>query len=466
MALERNFITPADVVILTTANVVGNTASTDMFANTVYANTAPSLRLDFAKSRVLDPRVTFFRNSIATYEDDRGIIRTVSNNQPRFNFSNGVCEGLMVEESKTNIWLNEFFEYGRSAVTAGTSIGPDGKAAFKYTIPRGVFHTFQGWAWGGGNLIANNTLGATTDFTFTGYFGPSSGSIPLRSDRVFAASNSTGGVSYCECIVNGDTGTFDVYYATPPFTNLVIPTATRHVNGMWKVRWTVRLTADSSLKNLVSTGAQIRSVGGATFFTSDGVSSIEFCCGQVEQNSEPSSYIPTGATAVTRDNEWAVMDGANFAEFYNPQQGTIFAEGREYISSVNRAVYTISDGGTSGGNTAYQGWIAGGPLIGGETFNNGPAVMQAFVAKTSGATFKIAQSFNSSNVMFYHNGTAVANYAIAPANNFPKSVDRLIISSSRFTNGYFPSGVLNGTIKRLYFYKNALTPEQHALITS
>ena len=208
MALERDFITPADVVVLTTANVVGNTASTDMFADTTYANTAPSLRLDFAKTGVLDPRIQFFRNSNATFEDQQGIIRTAGPNQPRFNFSNGVCEGLLIEQQATNFWRNESFDYGLSAVSAGTSIGPDGRPAYRYVIPRGAEHSFQGWNQFGGTFTANGVIGSTTDFTFTGYFGPPTGSIPLRADIYLSAANTTQTV-YCECIVNGNDGTIE-----------------------------------------------------------------------------------------------------------------------------------------------------------------------------------------------------------------------------------------------------------------
>jgi len=461
MALERDFITPADVVILTTANVVGNTASTDMFADTTYANTAPSLRLDFAKTRVLDPRIQFFRNSNATFEDQQGIIRTAGPNQPRFNFSNGVCEGLLIEQQATNFWRNESFDYGLSAVSAGTSIGPDGRPAYRYVIPRGAEHSFQGWNQFGGTFTANGVIGSTTDFTFTGYFGPPTGSIPLRADIYLSAANTTQTV-YCECIVNGNNGTIEVTYVTPPFTNVVSPTITRHVNGMWKLRWTVRVTADVNQRNLIGSGGQIRSVAGGTFFTGDGVSGIEFCCCQFEQASEPSSYIPTATATATRIADVAVMDGENFAGIYNPQQGTVFVEGREYLNSFNRGVFTISDG--TAFNVAYMGYIPTN-LIGAEVINNSIFAAQGFGAKTSGASFKLAQTYNGSNTIIVANGTTIQNSINSPT-NISKNVDRLIIGDARFTNGYFPASTLNGTIKRLYFYKTPLTLPQHTIITS
>lgn len=46
----------------------------------------PSLLLDFANSRSVDPRITFTRASTATRTNDRGLIETVKANVPRIDF--------------------------------------------------------------------------------------------------------------------------------------------------------------------------------------------------------------------------------------------------------------------------------------------------------------------------------------------------------------------------------------------
>lgn len=463
MAIERDFITPAGMTVVDTANVVGNTTSTDFLSDTVRSNAAPSLRLDFAKTKTIDSRVKFFRNSIATYEDEKGIIRTVGVNVPRFNHANGVCEGLLIEDTKINLWRNNVFDYGNAAATAGTAIGPDGQPAIKYVVPRGRFHTYEGWGGGGGNFTASLTNGVTTDYTFTGYFGPSTGTIPLRADIVIAASNTTPGqTSYCECVIDGNTGTVESAYAMSPFTTLTGPTVTRHVNGMWKLRWTVRHTADSSQKNIIGTGGQIRSTGGVTSFTGDGESGIQIACCQFEQGTEPSSYIPTSTSSAARASEVALLDGAAFADVYNPNQAALFIEGREYTNTTSRGLFTVSDG--TANNVAYHGYLSVNQ-VGAEVINNGVFTASGFGAKTSGATFRFSQSYNGSNTVCYHNGAVLYNSTNA-FTNIPKNVDRLIIGNDRFSNGYLISGSINGTIKRFYLYKTPLTPQQQALLTA
>ena len=52
-----------------------------------FPNTRPSLNLNFARSKTLDPRITFIRTqtgSEVTFVDESGIIRNVSADEPRF----------------------------------------------------------------------------------------------------------------------------------------------------------------------------------------------------------------------------------------------------------------------------------------------------------------------------------------------------------------------------------------------
>ena len=65
---------------------------------------APTLNLDFANSKELDPRITFYRNSVATYYDSKGIVRYVNENEPRFDHdpATGESKGLLIEGIRKN----------------------------------------------------------------------------------------------------------------------------------------------------------------------------------------------------------------------------------------------------------------------------------------------------------------------------------------------------------------------------
>ena len=48
---------------------------------------SPTLNLNFARSKKLDPRITFTRTSSATRTNAQGLIEVVSANTPRFDHS-------------------------------------------------------------------------------------------------------------------------------------------------------------------------------------------------------------------------------------------------------------------------------------------------------------------------------------------------------------------------------------------
>ena len=70
-----------------------------------YPTIKPSLNLNFARSRALDPRITFTRASVGTYVGRDGLIKTASENEPRFDHDPETLEslGLLLEEPRTNI---------------------------------------------------------------------------------------------------------------------------------------------------------------------------------------------------------------------------------------------------------------------------------------------------------------------------------------------------------------------------
>ena len=59
-----------------------------------YPTIEPSLKLDFANARALDPRITFTRASVATYVGKDGLIKTAGVNEPRFDHDPTTGESL------------------------------------------------------------------------------------------------------------------------------------------------------------------------------------------------------------------------------------------------------------------------------------------------------------------------------------------------------------------------------------
>ena len=92
-------------------------------ANTNYPLIQPTLNLDFANRKSLDPRITFTRNSVGTYFDSKGVLQTAQANVARFDHDpvTGESLGLLIEESRTNTLLNSATLSTQTVTTSATA---------------------------------------------------------------------------------------------------------------------------------------------------------------------------------------------------------------------------------------------------------------------------------------------------------------------------------------------------------
>jgi hypothetical protein len=80
-------------------------------------NAVVPFSLNFMRPGWLDPGVTFTRASTGTYVDASGVIQTAAINAPRWDYANGVLRGLLIEEARTNLFLNS-----ATLVTQGVTV--------------------------------------------------------------------------------------------------------------------------------------------------------------------------------------------------------------------------------------------------------------------------------------------------------------------------------------------------------
>jgi hypothetical protein len=69
-----------------------------MTIKNLYPSQRPSLDLNFARTKRLDPRITYSRASSGTYVDENGLIQSVATNVARFDHDpvTGESLGLLV----------------------------------------------------------------------------------------------------------------------------------------------------------------------------------------------------------------------------------------------------------------------------------------------------------------------------------------------------------------------------------
>jgi hypothetical protein len=419
-----------------------------------FPSSRPSLNLNFARSKTLDPRVTFTRTSAGTYVDESGIIRTASADEPRFdhNPTTGESLGLLIEEARTNLltYSEQFNDNSWSgtikstgSVSANLIISPDGTLTADKIIP-------------GTNLTrhyVSKSLTITANTTYTASCFAKAGEYNFAS--VIFGNGSTpftrGG-----SIVNLTTGEITIYSVNNP-TNVIRHQPINYGNGWWKISVSV-LFDSTSTDGYVEIGCSSL----ATNYSSnsgDGTSGIYVWGAQVEAGAFPTSYIPTTSSTVTRSADNARMTGTNFSSWYNQSEGSLYNE-------------LFFKGGVSGSEFPTIVNDAGNAFIGGfYYFDNGDVTsFEYFNTMTNyvsiGTTSSIGPNTNVKNILAYKNGDfgAAANGSIVGTSSssitFATNLNTLLLGRWTDDNWY-----INGCIKSCTYYPTRLPNAQLQTLT-
>lgn len=400
----------------------------------------PTLNLDFAKTKALDPRITFTRASTATFVGSNGLIQTAASGVPRFdhNPATGESLGLLMEEARTNLitYSQDFnstnystgYDYG--AFTTNAIAAPDGTVtASKLTRNAGTLG-----CWWGKYGIQTVSVVSGTAYTISCYLK----AAEISAVRITGDVRETGGLNQEAIFTLSGNGSY----------TLVTGTSAQIVNvGNGWYRCSVTGTADATTTEEPS----LRVLGAGN--NGDGFYAWGF---QLEVGAFPTSYIPTTTAAVTRAADLASMTGANFSSWYNQSQGTLIAampSGITLSSSSNQTYFGFSAGAVPASLGSGNGMRYG---------NGSPSWSTRFQVVISG----IAQA-DSNNII-----TNASKIALAYAtDNFAMVRSGSIVTDS---SGNVPSGIdtfaILGTgsqsYSRLAYYPVRLSDTQLQTITT
>jgi hypothetical protein len=286
---------------------------------------SPSLSLNFARSKTIDPRITFTRTSSGTRTNETGLIEVVPANSPRFDHSydpvSGTVRslGLLVEEQRTNLipitTNNENglpitdFNYPMSGFDENNTeldIAPDGNLV----------------------LCKYNLTGANSPFL-----------------NINSTASITAGVTYTMSMWVKGGSSYSASFAWVNQTTNEVPNTTISITPEWR-RYTFSFTPQF---NSTSSRLQI-------FFSTQGNDKIISVWGaQLEPGSFATSYIPRPSGQATRTADNVSMVGENFSSWYNQDEGTIYVSQKlKSIDTVDRnsLVYLINGG--SGNDIFYN----------------------------------------------------------------------------------------------------------------
>jgi hypothetical protein len=350
---------------------------------------------------------------------------------------------LLVEEQRTNLTLySEQFDNAawsvksNSSITANTIISPDGTLS----ADKLVENTASGQHWVGGNTGATITSGVA--YTLSVYAKQAErGYFQMYGDA-------GGGRLTVGAVFNLTNGTV---YST---ASGAIASITSVDNGWY--RCSVTATASSTGSSYLYIGLRQNSAPATDSYTGDGYSGVYIWGAQLEAGSFPTSYIKTEASQVTRSADSASMTGANFSDWYNPSQGSFYAEA-SWISrsQTNQAVIGL-DTAVNGGNWFGVGYGAGGPANAISAYGQNGIFIQNSSSVTLDNTFyKFAISLKTNDVALTTNSSSITT-----------DTSGYIVSVNRFRIGTYLYGSMSGHIKKISYYPTRLSNENLQALTS
>jgi hypothetical protein len=290
---------------------------TPSFNLTATERVLPNMALDFITA-ALDSRVTFTRaGNTATVIDSTGNVVGINADLPRFDFNSValVCKGLLIEESRTNLFLpsNDFSSVSWSltstdlTVTQDSTLSPQGTAnaynlAFASNAAAALFSSLV-------------TVSAGTNYTGSVFLKKGNSDLVLvRCGRSVTFSNGFG------VYVNLATGQAGGTFQNGSGTVYVSHSITELKNGWYRVSVTGSISTTSMAMSVVNT----TNSSGTTITRNLNTNTYAYGA-QIEAGAFPTSYIPTVASQVTRTADVATMTGTNFSDWYNAGAGGVAA---------------------------------------------------------------------------------------------------------------------------------------------
>ena len=408
-----------------------------MSISSLYPNVSPSLLLDFARAKTLDPRITFTRTTTATYFDSDGVLQTALPGQARFDHNpvTGDSLGLLVEEQRSNLFTySEQFDDSawtktRSSITANTIIAPDGTLTADKLVEDATTGEHQ--------VSRATAITSGVRFSFSCF-------VKSAERTIARLAFSTGGAS-----IEIGTATYNLVSQAIVTSGTVFATTIQDVgNGWFKIS---AVTSQSTGTGSPTFSITLVSTGTTTNYTGDGTSGLYIWGAQVEAGAFATSYIPTTTTALTRNADVASMTGRNFSDWYNASEGSLYGESSSLRDTATRWPFAFDDGSATN-------------LIG-VRFTSTQVQNRVFVNSVAQADIVTAQT------------TGYAKTALGyQTNNFAAAVNDVLVGTdtsgtipvvSQFTIGRVTGGSpICGHIRKLAYYPERLSNEQLRALTT
>ena len=409
----------------------------------------PTLNLNFAGSKTLDPRITFSRTTTGTYMDDSGLIVTAPADSPRFDhrYVNGEIEslGLLVEEQRSNLTkysntLQSPFNPVNGTITTNQTTSPSGENNASLLTQTAASTCYVNY--GSGQITWTSGQQYTFSCFVKKYSDSDENQIYILGYNLTFNSDPSGANSVV--IFNLDTLT------STTADGLVNSHSIDDVGNGWR-----RISATFTAYTTESRSHQVLR------FVDPGATSNMYVWGyQIEEGAFPTSYIPRpDASTATRNPDSVTMTGDNFSDWYNQSEGSFYMNIRNIQQQPTGSAYTrlIDLRGTPTGDNYYLLAISpNGRAIYNEMFSNGSSQLNYSatypVPNSPTGIVKITTGLQQNNFIAY-------NFASQFLSD-TSSVTLPILNTLYIGRDQNGGSQINGHISKLTYYPTRLSNDQ------
>lgn len=316
--------------------------------------------------------------------------------------------GLQIEEARTNLaWPSKFSGWatGNCTSTADAAVSPDGTSNATLVTTTNISHVYY------------NGFTVTASTAYVWSFWAKRGTM---TDMKYAVYNSTGAA-----FIISPTS----YYS--------------QTNSATWTRVTVAFTTPVGCTSVQVYGLSDSGVTGTAYLWG----------AQLEAGAFVTSLVPTATASAARSQEDASIQGLALSSFFNAANGTIMVESRRdaAASNVGQHIFAINDNTTNNAMTYVYRNLSSNFTI--DIRTAGVSQIDPPVDTGTetglGTSQKVALAYAANDVTFTANGTTIKTDNTV---TLPSGMDRLIVGARGPGAAY-----LNGTIKRLTYYRRRLS---------
>lgn len=265
--------------------------------------------------------LTVVRATTKTEVNASGVIVDVPINVPSFDYTNGSCPSILVEPQRTNLALrseefdNAYWTKTRSTITANATTSPKADVTADKLVETAV---------AGSHFVDKTfTTVASTIYSYSVF-------VKKAEREWFVIECLTTGKAIFVNLNDGSLGTIIGY--------LVSDIDVKSFDDGW-FRISVKDTSPSTVLRYLNTIAISSS---SVSYTGDGTSGIYIWGAQHEAGSNATSYIPTLASAVTRNAD--VISKTGISDLINSEEGCFYVEANSFVNGGSFRHFSLSNG--------------------------------------------------------------------------------------------------------------------------